>query len=123
MAIDDEKRNQPQFRFKAAGLAEAVEIFEEMLRSLAVQTGEAAFERAANALYQQPSGRPSINDARLIEEARWLIQQGKAKSINQALHKVATTVADGNGVKSIAERLRRKMRAAAKIHPRNGFSG
>ncbi len=70
--------------------------------------------RAANALHQQAPGRPSIDDAKLIEEAVWLFKQGKAKSINQALRKVARTVADQEGVRSVAERLRRKMRADAK---------
>ncbi|MDR7146161.1 hypothetical protein [Rhizobium sp. BE258] len=123
MGANGTNENQPQFRFKAGALAEALEVLDEMLRSLAAQTGEMAFVRAANALYQQPGGRPVINDEGLIEEARWLLQRGKAKSLNQALRKVAATVSDGDGIRSIAERLRRKMRADEKIDPRNSFSG
>ncbi len=98
----------------AEGLAGTVLATDDVLRCLAEQTGDPAFMRAANALHQQAPGRPSIDDAKLIEEAVWLFKQGKAKSINQALRKVARTVADQEGVRSVAERLRRKMRADAK---------
>ncbi|KQR77798.1 hypothetical protein ASG03_15615 [Rhizobium sp. Leaf341] len=96
---------------------------DDLLRLLAHKTGNADFLRAANALHRQPAGRPSIDDAKLIGEALWLHRNGKAKTINQALMKVARTVADEGGVKSVAERLRRKMHAAAKSLPRNSFSG
>jgi len=108
---------------QSRSLAESLSAADQYLRSLAKRTGEPAFMRAANALYQQPSGRPSINDHKLIEEARWLFEQGKAKSMNQALRKVAMTVVDEDGIKAVAERLRRKMAAEAKIDPRNYFSG
>jgi len=105
------------------GLAASIRTLDEILRDLAELSGEPAFLRAANALRQIPAGRPALNDTKLIEEAIWLFNQGRVKSMNQALQKVARTVADEEDVRAVAERLRRKMRADAKIHPRNGFSG
>ena len=102
---------------------EMVVAIDDLLRLLADETGNGDFLRAANALHRQPAGRPSIDDVKLIEEALWLHRNGKAKTVNQALTKVAQTVAVDGGVKSVAERLRRKMHATAKSLPRNSFSG
>jgi hypothetical protein len=82
------------------------------LRSLAARMREPAFARAANALQQAGpggSGRPAVDDRRLIEEAQWLLESGRARSLNDALTRVARTV-NGSRVRSTVERLRYKIR-------------
>jgi hypothetical protein len=74
-------------------------------------SASAAFRRASRALFQQPAGRRPKNDRRLLQDARHLLEMGLAKSENDALAKVAGTIAtDHQSLKSIIERLRRKRR-------------
>jgi hypothetical protein len=82
------------------------------LEKLAAASGNAAFARAARALFQQTStGRPAINDRRAIEEAVALFREGNARSMNAAFRQVAAAVHGFSNVRSVAERLRQKWKA------------
>lgn len=97
---------------KVADLCDALEV-------LALESGNPAFSRAARALYQQDGGRPSIDDRMAIAEARELLSTGKAKSVAQALAMVAkarSPAGDERAVRSMAERLRRKIALEKKQH-------
>lgn len=72
---------------------------------------KAALLRVSRALYHQPGGRRPTNDRRLLHDAAQLLAMGLAKSENDALAKVAGTIAtDYQSLKMIIERLRRKRR-------------
>jgi hypothetical protein len=76
----------------------------------------AAFSRAHRALFQQSAGRPPTNDRRLLRDAEHLLVMGLAKSENDALAKVAGTIAtDQRSLMTIIERLRRKRRKTPSI--------
>jgi hypothetical protein len=75
---------------------------------------KAALLRASRALFQQPGGRRPTNDRRLLQDAQHLLAMGLAKSENDALAKVAGTIAtDHQSLKTIIERLRRKRRKSS----------
>lgn len=79
------------------------------LEALAERTGDPAFHRAARALLaDHGGGRPAIDDADLIAEARALFAAGKVPTLNAAFLKVAKTRAGEIRPRSLAERLRRK---------------
>lgn len=74
----------------------------------------AAFRRAHRALFQQSAGRHPTNDRRLLRDAEQLLAMGLAKSENDALAKVAATIAtDFQSLKTTIERLRRKRRKSS----------
>lgn len=74
----------------------------------------AAFRRALRALFQQSAGRRPTNDRRLLQDAEHLLAMGLAKSENDALAKVAGTIAtDYQSLKTTIERLRRKRRKSS----------
>jgi hypothetical protein len=83
------------------------------LRSLSERTGNRAYLRAANAIFQQTGGRPAVDDRKLVEEARWLLSSGVAPNMHQAVLQVARTVCGSQSERSVAERLRRKMLSEA----------
>lgn len=75
---------------------------------------KAALLRASRALFQQPGGRRPTNDRRRLQDAQHLLAMGLAKSENDALAKVAGTIAtDYQSLKTIIERLRRKRRKSS----------
>lgn len=75
---------------------------------------KAAFGRAHRALYQQSAGRRPTNDRRLLQDAEQLLAMGLAKSENDALAKVAGTIAtDQRSLMTTIERLRRKRRKSS----------
>lgn len=74
----------------------------------------AAFRRALRALYQQSAGRHPTNDRKLLRDAEALLAMGLAKSENDALARVAATIAtDFQSLKTTIERLRRKRRKSS----------
>ncbi|PVE26435.1 hypothetical protein DC522_01340 [Microvirga sp. KLBC 81] len=90
----------------------------EALQTLAKKTGDAACARAARAMNQQSPGRPAMNDTKAIEEALDLFEQGEARSLSQALYRVARRLnpyGDRKSWRSIAERLRRKYAKTKKV--------
>jgi hypothetical protein len=91
----------------------AVEL-ERLSESSLPADARAAFRRAARALYQQPAGRHPTNDRKLLRDAAQLLAMGLAKSENDALAKVAGTIAtDYQSLKTTIERLRRKRRKSS----------
>ena len=78
------------------------------LERLAGETGDAAFLRAAQSLFQQPPGRPAINDEAALREADFLIESGRARSMRDALMRVARARSMHGNLRSIYDRLRRK---------------
>lgn len=85
---------------------------ERRLLADAKRTGNPAYERAARALTQQSPGRPSFDDRRALAEVRELVERGT--TTNRALTMVVATLrADGCNPKSVAERLRRKLKKSA----------
>ena len=74
----------------------------------------AAFRRAVRALFQQSAGRRPTNDRRLLQDVEQLLSMGLAKSENDALVKVASTIAtDYQSLRTMVERLRRKRRKSS----------
>jgi hypothetical protein len=78
---------------------------------LAADTGDAAWLRAALALKRpkQP-GRHSIDDTASLDEMAWLIENHKARSIEQAAGLVAATLPGEQSAAAARERLARKFR-------------
>lgn len=99
-----------------AGAVSVSEVAAELDR-LAAQTGDPAYSKAARALLWDVPGRRPVNDDSAIEEAQWLMQSGAAKSLNAALRQVAKTRNSGASIRSVVERLRRKIAARRKIYP------
>lgn len=85
------------------------------LERLAAETGDPAYSRAARALFWDTPGRRPINDAAAIAEAQWLVRTGGTKSLNAALRQIAKTFRTDVPIKSIVERLRRKVAISRKI--------
>lgn len=83
---------------------------EDGLRQLAEVTDDPRLKRAVRMLDKPVGGRPAVHDARLITDALHLIETGEAPNLNQALLRVARTVSGRQSEKSIAERLRRKIK-------------
>lgn len=94
----------------ASAPATIAEVAAELER-LADATGESAYRRAARALYQQPAGRPPVDDRNALAEVRWLISTGKVASTHAALLQVARAICGRNSIRATAERLRKKLAA------------
>jgi len=83
----------------------------DWLEQLGTATGDRQFARAARTLRQGTSpGRPLINDDQALSEAQWLLETGKAKTLNGALERVSRSVGGYAKPRSVVERLRRKIR-------------
>lgn len=82
----------------------------EILERLAKQTGDAAFSRAARALFQETGpGRAAKNDRAALSEIAWLLQNGEARTFNRAAHHVGRSLGiERAKIGSFVERLRRK---------------
>ncbi|KFG71041.1 hypothetical protein [Microvirga sp. BSC39] len=82
-----------------------------VLEDLCEPTGDRDFARAGRDLYQQPAGRPAVDDSKAIEEALFLFEQGEAPTLNNAFMRVAGRLvgySDRRRMRSTAERLRKK---------------
>ncbi|RWC17046.1 MAG: hypothetical protein EOS51_18120 [Mesorhizobium sp.] len=89
----------------------------EMIATLddaAERTGDRCYVRARNALAASAPGRPKLDDRLSIQEAKWLLETGQVSNLNQALLMVAKTENSHRSTRSIAERLRRKIKAETK---------
>jgi hypothetical protein len=80
------------------------------LEALAEASGDPDLLRASRAVRQYSPGRPAIDDTLALEEVQWLVESGKAKTVNQALTRVAQSIAGYQNIRSVAERLRQKMK-------------
>ena len=85
------------------------------LRALSEATGEPAFCRAERALFQQPAGRPAINDAQAVAEAVDLFERGEARSLSDAFNQVARAKAPYGNRRSVAEWFRRNHARQQKV--------
>jgi len=86
----------------------------QMLEQVAARTGVVAFRRAANAIYQQNSGRPTIDDRAALDEAIWLFESGTVRTLNAGFKMAARSIAGHRTVRAVAERLRKKHAAMKK---------
>lgn len=84
------------------------------LDDLAARTGNPAYRRAGAALRQPTPGRTPIDDKRALVEVRHLLATGLARTEARACLMVARTLHPTGSAKSIAERLRRKLRGQEK---------
>jgi hypothetical protein len=78
-------------------------------REFARLSGDGRFNAAAAMLEGKPAGRKRRDDARAIEYAEKLIAIGMARSITDAAVKSAKIHANGEQVKTMAERIRKKL--------------
>lgn len=80
----------------------------EALQSMAEETGDKAYARAARTLHQLTGGRPPIDDSKAIAEAVNLYETGAVPSMNRAFGRVARGLNPYGNRRATAERLRRK---------------
>lgn len=104
-------------RLKLPGIAPSLSDLAADLERWAEETGNGAYLRAARALWQQPAGRPAIDDRQAIAEVNSHLETGRAQSLSQACMLVAQAIGPLGQERSTAERLRRK------INPRKRLSG
>ncbi|GAA2821523.1 hypothetical protein [Aminobacter aminovorans] len=84
------------------------------LDDAAERSGDRRYVRARNALAAASPGRPRVDDERLIEEAKWLLDSGQVKNLNRALLMVARSANITTCHRSFAERLRQKIASGLK---------
>ena len=71
------------------------------------RTGDPILQRAARAIAWPSGGRPPADDRAALEEARWQVENGFARSMHAAFLRLAKSLGRRNP-KAYAERLRRK---------------
>lgn len=95
----------------ATSTGAAPRLIGEALAEIHRQTGVNSYARAARAIFQDSAaGRPAIDDRAALEEAQWLFESRRAPTLNCALLRVARAICGASSPRSVAERLRRKLK-------------
>lgn len=89
--------------------------FAGILRSIAAETGDPRWSRAAGVLAGAPSGRDRRRWGADIAEVFALVESGQAASINAATLMVAKSRAKHQTVQSYARQLRREIKKISDI--------
>ena len=96
------------------------DLVRDLLETIAEETGDRSYRRAANALmWELPGGKPKNPraDDRAIADAQDLLAKGGAKSLHNALVLTARAKWPYANSESVAERLRRRIKRAARRLP------
>jgi hypothetical protein len=83
------------------------------LDQLAASSGDRRYRHAASIVRASHAGRPASPDDALVTEVAWLVDTGRAGTIEAAARLVATAWTDPQSVAASTRRLARKARAAA----------
>lgn len=87
-----------------------------LCRAVADRTGDGRLRTASAILTGKRSGRKATDDSKALDYAESLFKTGMASSIYKACESAATIYAPMHQVKTMRDRLRKKLRTKLKIY-------